>query len=490
MEEIQTKVRSIFDERLKGLKEAVSLDYKLSESRLDAFIDSGWEVLEPKTKLLWNWHHDLICEHLEAVYDGEINRLIINIPPRYTKSIITSVLFPAWCWARDPSLRFMFASYSQSLSTKHSTDRRTIIESEWYQTGWGSAVKLSSDQNVKTEFVNEARGHMVATSMLGTAIGKGGTYIIIDDPHDPKIAESELRRNATIEAFDRTFTTRLDDKKNGKIIIIMQRLHENDLTGHLLRQGGWDHIMVPAIAERKTIVKFPSGRTLVREPGDILHPERDDAKAIEGQRRMGSYSFAGQYQQTPSPSGGGMIQNKWWKFYKEFPKGLEEQILVVDASFKETAKGSFVVIQAWGKCQADRFLLGQFRKRIDFVATIEALRQMSAKWPLARAKLIEERANGAAIISVLRKEISGIIAINPTESKEARLSAVSPQIESGNVYLPDPSIAEWVNEYMEEFDQFPNGINDDQVDCTAYALRRFEENDKMGGGLYWRHDPN
>lgn len=217
----------------------------IAERSLASYVRQAWPIIEPSTRMVWNWHLDAKCEHLEAVTRGQIRRLIINEPPRVGKSVTAAVMWPTWDWTTNPERRFMFVSYSSALSTKHSVDRRTVIQSDWYQRNWGGRVKLSSDQNVKNEFQNTHRGVMVATSVGGSATGKGGDVIVVDDPLNPQEAQSDIERERANTFFDQTVSTRLDDPKTGAIVVIQQRLHERDLTGHLLAQGGWEHLRLP-----------------------------------------------------------------------------------------------------------------------------------------------------------------------------------------------------------------------------------------------------
>ncbi len=317
---------------------------------------------------------------------------------------------------------------------------------------------------------------MVSTSMTGTATGRGCDFLIVDDPLNPKQAESELQRESANEAFDRTFSTRLDDKDNGVIIVIMQRLHENDLSGHLLAQGGWEHLKIQGVSQEKKTFLFPlTGKTKTVEAGEILHPERENEQQIQAQKTtLGSYGFAGQYLQEPSPSGGTIFKRSWFKFYKELPPKFDEIIISFDMTFKETKDSDFVVGQCWGRKGADKYLIDQVRDRMDFIETLASVKLFCAKHKNAHLKLIEDKANGSAIISTLKKEVSGIVAVNPKDSKESRAMSISPEFEAGNIYLPDSSISSWVNDYIEELVIFPKGRNDDQVDATTQAIQRFK----------------
>jgi predicted phage terminase large subunit-like protein len=445
-----------------------------AEIQLAAYIRKAWPVIEPATAYLHNWHIDAISEFLEAVTAGQITRLLINMPPRYMKSICVSVMWPTWEWITRPDTRWLFASYSGSLSTKHSVDRRTLIQSDWYQARWGSRYSLTTDQNVKTEYQNDQRGVMVATSVGGSATGKGGTRIVVDDPHNPQEALSDVQRASAITFFDQTLSTRLDDKKHGVIVVVMQRLHAADLSAHVLEQG-YTHLNLPAEAPTRTIVTLPrSGQTIIREPGAILWPEREGPPELaRAKGALGSYGYAGQYDQSPSPPVGGVFQRGWWRFYRQAPARFDEQIQSWDMAFKGLTDSDYVVGQVWGKVGAEKYLLDQVRGQMSFTETCHAVETLSAKWPRATAKLVEDKANGTAVIDTLRRKVAGLIAVEPEGGKQARAAAISPEVEAGNVYLPDPALAPWVHDFIEEAAAFPRGLHDDQVDGMTQALLRW-----------------
>ncbi len=459
-------------------REAVLADYEMAEEHLSHFVQGAWDVLEPQTELFWNWHHDLICEYLTAAERGEIKRLIINIAPRSTKSLLATVSFPDWIWTKTPSARFLFGSYAETLATKHSLLRRNLIESDWYQGGWGRKFSLAGDLNKKTEFANNKTGQMKAAGIKGAITGEGGDYIIIDDPHNPKGAESDADREATLQNFDLAWSNRLNNKKTGRIILIMQRLHHQDLTGHLIAKNlGYEVVKIPTVCERKTIVTFPlSGKEILREAGSFMHPERDGYEEIEQAKKdLGSYGFAGQHQQDPSPRSGGIIKRAWIKYYKEIPGDLEEKIIVADLTYKDAKTSDFTVVEVWGRKGSNLYLIDQIRDRMGFPQQIQAIKTMSVRHPDAIAKLIEEAANGAAVIQTLQDEIMGIVPFKPQTGKDARLAAVSPIYEAGNVYYPDPTIAPWVGTNVEEVVSFPNAAHDDTVDCASLAIMRLRE---------------
>lgn len=476
---IHTEQSIEYKEAKTQLNDTATIDYKFAEADLSHFFLCAWDVLEPQAKLYWNWHHDLVCEYLMACYTGQIRRLIINIPPRTTKSLLCTVTFPVWVWLQDPRKRFLFGSYADSLARKHSLLRRNLIQSPWFQKYWAKNFQLSDDQNLKSNFTNNKTGQMISAGLLGSITGEGGDYVVIDDPHNPKKANSDTERESSLIAFDQAWSTRLNDKKNGRIIVIMQRLHENDLTGHLLsKNAGYVHLKIPQIAEQKTIYTFPlSGKELTRKAGELLHKERDGLAEIEQIKKdLGSFGFSGQQQQDPSPSGGGLVKRAWWRYYKALPSRFDQTIISMDPTFKGDENNDYVVAQCWGRVGANKYLIDQVRARLDFVTTIKTFRAFCAKHPNAHAKLVEAKANGEAIINTLKNEIPGIIPINPKTSKIQRVEAVAPQIESGNVYLPDPSLADWIGDFVEEWAKMPRVKNDDQVDTGTQAITYLTQN--------------
>lgn len=240
---------------------------------------------------------------------------------------------------------------------------------------------------------------------------------------------------------------------------------------------GYEVLKLPSVCEKKTIITFPiSGRELIREPGTFMHPERDGHGEIEQAKKdLGSYGFAGQHQQDPSPRSGGIIKRAWIKYYKELPDNLEEKIIVADLTYKDAKSSDFTVIEVWGRKGSSFYLIDQVRDKMGFPAQVQAIRSMSIKHPDAIAKVIEEAANGAAVIQTLQGEIMGIIPYKPQTGKDARLAAVSPIYEAGNVYYPDPLIAPWVGTNVEEIVSFPTAAHDDTVDCASLAIMRLRE---------------
>lgn len=449
------------------------------EQSLSLFIREAWHTVEPEIIYKHNWHIEAICEYLTAVVAGKTLRVIINMPPRMMKSLIVSVFFPVWIWTTQPAKRFICTSYEEGLATDLNIKRRTVIQSDWYQKRWGKRYQLAGDLNLKTHFSNTKSGTMFCIGGAGNVTGHGADFIIVDDPHNPKKASSEADRKNVIGFYRTALCSRLNDPKTGAIIGIMQRVHQEDWTGWCLdnEPGVWTTLTLPMRAEGREVIEFPISKTEhVRTEGELLFPERfgeDEVRKLAV--AMGSTTASGQLQQRPSPLEGGMIKRAWLKFYKELPGQFDQIIQSWDMAFKEAKDTDFVVGQVWGRAGANKYLLDQVRDRMDFPRTLASVRMLSAKWPTAHLKVIEDKANGPAVVDSLRHEISGLVAEPPSGSKAARVAAVSPDFEAGNVYLPEPSIAPWIHDYVEEICSFTadeSAAHDDQVDATSQALNR------------------
>lgn len=455
------------------------------------YVKGAWPIIEPGTQYVPNWHIDAIAEHLTAVTDGQILRLLINMPPRHMKSSLVSILWPTWTWTRAANKKWMFSSYALSLSIRDSVACRRLIESPWYQRRWGHKYKLTSDQNQKGRFDNDARGYRLATSVDGAGTGEGGDIVVFDDPHNVNESESETIREGVITWWDHNMSTRLNDPKTGAFVGVMQRVNEADLSGHILAQGGWEHLCLPAEYDRRDMIQVPGGYVKQQtsigwsdprtRDGELLWPERYGAAEIaELKKRLGSYGAAGQLQQRPSPAEGGIIKKGWWKKYSEAPRTFDKLLFCWDCTFKEAETSDYVVGQAWGLVGAYCYLLDQTRGQWDITETIRQVRALRNKW-VARGLtqdgaipriLVEDKANGPAVIQVLRHEVPGIIAWPPKgkrmDSKEARVQAVAPLIEAGQVWLPEGQA--FTEQLIEESAAFPNAAHDDAIDCCAHAL--------------------
>lgn len=439
----------------------------LMRESLSAFTQKTFHTVDPGANYLHNWHIDLIAEYLEACKRREIKRLIINIPPRYLKSISVSVAWPAWLLGNDPTTRIMAASYSKELSLRHSTDCRLVLKSEWYQEAFRKTI-LVDDQDTKAKFVTTERGMRYATSVGGTATGEGADYLIVDDPINPMEAASDVQRKNANTWFDQTFSSRLNDKLNGVIVVVMQRLHANDLSGHLLEKGGWEHLSIPAVAETKTVHDF--GRIKVtREAGDILHPAREDEAAIQRQKiAMGSYGFAGQYQQRPAPAEGGIFKAAWLKRYKHRQEIYEKIVQSWDTAIKASEINDPSACLTFGVRKDGYDLLQVLTRRVEYPELKNLVQRQAEEWG-ANAVLIEDKASGQQLLQDLKRSTTlPLIAMQAKHDKVTRASTVSAMVEAGRLSLPEQ--ASWLTDFEAELLTFPNAAHDDCVDALTHFL--------------------
>jgi hypothetical protein len=366
---------------------------------LSSFIAKVFTSTDPSAKYLPNWHIDLIADRLEKVASGKIKRLIINMPPRSLKSVCISVAWPAWLLGNKPDTRIMAASYSSTLSIKHSVDTRLVLASDWYRDVFPNTI-ICNDQNEKSKFVTTERGFRFATSVGGTATGEGADILIIDDPHNPLQAASELQRNHGIEWFNQTFSTRLNNKKKGSIVLVMQRLHVDDLSGHLIKKGGWEHLCLPAIAEKNIIYNYSIINKEINI-GDFLHEGREGKEEIANAKRdLGSYGFAAQYQQQPVLVKGGMVELNWIKRYDIKPKeGLIIQSW--DTAIKSGKTNDYSVCSTWLDAENGYYLLDVVAQRAEYPALKRMCISLAQKWN-PNSILIEDKASGQSLLQDMR----------------------------------------------------------------------------------------
>ena len=454
---------------------------------LHEYVRRAWPVLEPARKFVDGWHIGMICEHLEAMARRELKFVVFNVPPGSMKSLLINVMFPSWLWTSAPSERFLCLGAADDLPTRDSMKCRRLIESQWYQARWQHMFQLTSDQNAKTKYENSKTGVRGIASFAGGVLGERAGFVLVDDPHKTDIAESDSVREGKLRKFREEVYTRREDG-DAVIGIIMQRLNARDLSGFVLAEGWADaHVCIPMRYEerRKVWVQpkidlAPESRDPRTREGELMCPERfPEAEVAKTETVLGSHAAAGQLQQRPAPRGGGIVKHEWWRYYDP-TQPLPHFSIVIDSwdcSFKDTKTSAFVSGQTWaipGHAPAERRLLRRTHKRMTFIETLHAIaahRAWLAERGIARnALLIEDKANGTAILNVLSSKESGVIAIEPQGSKEARAQAVSPLIEAGNIVLPhydfDPSIVAFTSEWEE----IPNGAFWDDVDAGSQAL--------------------
>jgi predicted phage terminase large subunit-like protein len=441
------------------------------------FAQRCFAELNPQTTFATNWHLEVIAAKLTEVREGKIQRLIINLPPRHLKSLMASIAFPAWCLGHDPSAQILCVSYAQDLADKLARDCRSIMLSSCYQQIF--STRLARHRQAVQEFLTTRQGYRLATSNGGVLTGRGADIILIDDPLKPEEALSEAQRRAANEWFDHTLYSRLNDKRSGAIVIIMQRLHEDDLVGHVLAQEAWEVLNFPAIAEADEVHQIETiwgARSFRRRVGEALHPDREPLDTLDRIRRtLGEYNFAGQYQQTPAPLGGGMVKAEWFKRYapNDRPESFERIIQSWDTANKATELSDFSVCTTWGVRGKDLFLLNVLRKRLEYPALKRAVREQHSQFD-ADVVLIEDKASGTQLIQELIADgCHRVTRYKPECDKIMRLHAQTAIIENGFVHLPDA--APWLAEYLHEMTVFPKGKHDDQVDSTAQFLDWFKK---------------
>jgi predicted phage terminase large subunit-like protein len=436
------------------------------------FMHRAFGELNPKVQFSHNWHNELIAAKLEACRLGKITRLIINVPPRSLKSHAAAVCFPAFLLGHNPSAQIICASYGQDLANKHSLDCRTLISSHWYQSLF--PTRLASQKQSVQEFLTTRNGSRMATSVGGVLTGRGADFIIIDDPLKPDEALSESQRTGVNKWFDHTLYSRLNNKQTGCIIIIMQRLHEDDLVGHVLEQEDWEHVRLPAIAEEDethVIAGRYHTRVVRRKAGEALHPEREPLALLEHLRRtIGEYNFSGQYQQLPSPLGGGMVKEEWFRRYipGRQPAKFDMIIQSWDTANKCTELSDYSVCTTWGRKKRWLYLLHVLRQRLDYPQLKRTVRRQAEQFNATNI-LIEDKASGTQLIQeLIRDGVYGVTSYEPAMDKVMRLHSVTNTIENGFVLLPME--ADWLPLYLQELTTFPNGKHDDQADSTSQAL--------------------
>lgn len=414
-----------------------------------------------------NWHHEKLCNALERVVIGKCKRLIINIPPRYSKTELAVVNFIAWCMGNFPDSEFIHASYSKRLAANNTWGARALMEHELYAQMFGSP-QFRKDSNAKDEYRTEQGGCVYAAGSDGTITGYGagkmrdyfGGAIIIDDPHKAGEATSDVMRQNVIDWFSTTIESRTNSPET-PIIVIMQRLHENDLAGWLLGGGNgeqWEHVCIPVLDDND-------------EP---LWPFKHSREELQRMESANAYVFAGQYMQRPAPIGGGIFKDHWWKFYR-VPPATKTRSIYADTAQKTKTHNDFTVFQCWGQAETGQpVLLDQLRGKWEAPELLIHARAFWKKHKAVtgmgnlRAFKCEDKVSGTGLIQTLKREGIPIIPIQRNTDKLTRAMDVAPMIESGNVLLPED--APWISDYLAEFSQFPNGAHDDQVDPTMDAV--------------------
>ncbi len=518
---------------LQVIPDVMAIGAERMRRSLSLFCQRAWSQIDPQP-LIWNWHLDLICECLQAVTRGELNDLLINIPPGHAKSMIVSVLWPAWEWACDPQKKLISSSYIDSLVARDAVRFRDLIVTPWYQEHFVTPraaiaererakpesdqdpLKLlgswafKDDQNLKMHMKNTLGGERIGVT-TGSGTGHRAHTEIVDDPLSAETALQKVEREAVVRWFFETMSSRFVDQDNGKRVIIMQRLHEADLAGEVVSRGGFAQLVLPTEFDPKRRAEVRAqrvrdietgklrplrpgevGRLIARDPrtvaGDLLFPERFPQSAIDmakSPKGMGAQAFHAQHQQVPTPPEGNLIKRAWfckrWLLPGEAPlagyitRPLPRPAvieIVTDAAFKKTDTSDFVACGVWGLLWPDIYLLDLVWARMTFTETLQAIRGLKQKWKRASGIIIEDKANGSALIDTLKQNVAGVIGVEPEGGKESRIAAAARYIEAGNVWLPQSALDQ-TGALIEEAVSFPKASHDDGIDMTAYAINRF-----------------
>lgn len=445
------------------------------------FSERAYYELHPQRPFQPAAHLELLAAKLEACERGEIKRLIINLPPRGLKSHMVSVAFTAWYLGHHPQRHVICASYGQELSDKFARDSRRLMLTSWYQNVFKTRL---SDRQAVHDFETTELGTRMATSVNGVLTGRGADLIVIDDPMKPDDAFSDAKRKSANDWYENTLLSRLNDKASGCIIVVMQRLHLDDLTGYLIAQDDWDVLSFPAIAEAFEEVAFQTifgTRVLRRDVGTALHPERESLEILERARRqMGTYNFSGQYQQAPVPPGGAVIKTDWLKTYEptDLP-AVRRKIQSWDTAIKAGDLHDFSVCTTWAVVGKHYYLLHVLRRKMEY-PELRYIVEDHARYHEAAAVVIEDKASGSSLIQDLQQNTRlNVIAYKPLPGmdKLMRLHAQSDAFENGRVFLPVK--APWLEDYIHELTSFPGCTYNDQVDSTSQALAYLREPDDV-----------
>src|SRR5262245_25299408 len=443
----------------------------LLRSDLRFFTRKCFHTILPGSLYLPNWHIDAIVHQLMRVQSGDISRLLINQPPRSLKSICVSVACVAWLLGHDPSRRIIVVSYSNEFAAELHRQFRMVIDAPWYRALF-PAMRPAKDSG--TELVTTAGGSRYATSVGGTLTGRGADLIIVDDPLKAEEAMSEPARKRVIDWYGGTLVSRLNDKEKGPIVVIMQRLHENDLAGHLLEQGGWEHLDLPAIAVDDSAIPIGRGKVKTRRIGDVLHPERESKETLDRIKvESGSLKFAAQYQQRPVPFEGNLIRREWFRSYDRLPQGSAQRIVQSwDVAMMTGDANDYSVCTTWWIIKSDYYLVDVFRGRLQYPDLRRKVANLAATHG-ATTVLIENAGPGMALLQGLSRNLPQGLprpqGRKPEGSKADRMVAQSAKIEAGHVHLPKEAV--WLDTLLHELLAFPTGRHDDQVDSVSQFLQ-------------------
>ena len=437
----------------------------LLANNLTSFTEFAFGVVRPGVTFKPNWHFDAVTHKLSQVACGDVRRLIITLPPRTLKSLCASVALPAWFLGRNPSERVVVVSYSDFLARTHANDFRRLVNDPVYRATF-PAMRL--DRDTDREIVTTKRGKRIATSIEGTLTGLGGNLIVIDDPLKLGDSMSESVRDRVIEWYRSTLLSRADDKKAARIVLVMQRVHQDDLAGYLQEQGGFEVLNLPAIAQRSETYELGDGRRYTRQKGELLHPEHEPAHVLaELKRDMGPIAFSAQYQQSPIPPGGTIIKHKWLTPYDNVNREPDDRIVMSwDIALSEAETGDYSACVVLLICGEVFYILEVVRGRFPFDVLKRKVMEVKQRYG-SSTLLIEDSPISRGLIQSLREKSINVTVYKPDTDKRARVIAQSDLFDGGSVRFPQR--AGWLEEFTAELLAFP-GRHDDQVDALTQGL--------------------
>ena len=444
----------------------------LLRTNLSAFIRRCFHTLVPSEPYRHSWHIEAIAYELERIRLGLNRRLIITLPPRSLKSVCASVAFPAFVLGHDPTARILGVSYAHDLSLKHARDQRALMRTLWYRQAF-PRTRINPRNDATDEYETMERGYRLSTSVGGVLTGRGAQLIVIDDPLKPDDAASKTRRDGSIAWYESTLSSRLDDKTQDAIVIIQQRLHMDDLVGHLLRQSPleWTHLNLPAIAVEPEAIPIGPDRFHHREIGDLLHPEREPQWVLDDLKRaMGSQRFSAQYQQAPVPPEGALVRKRWLRHYTVLPelRSYDRIVQSWDTASRAGEANDYSVCTTWLKRDREYYLIDVLRVRLEYPDLRRRIVDHAERYD-AHTVLIEDASSGTHLIQdfLINGPIRPI-GIRPERDKIVRMEAQTGTIESGAVLIPESAL--WLDDFLDELLSFPYGHFDDQVDSISQFL--------------------
>lgn len=459
-----------------------ALEKKLCELSFYEFFKQAWHIVEPSIELSTNWHHKYLCDILQKEAERIIANkpktkdIVINIPFRSTKSLLVTVMFPVWAWIKNPKFRFITASYSADLSIEHATRSRDIINADWFKDRWGDIFHIKKDQNLKARYENNFLGVRRATSVGGTVTGQGGDFLLVDDPVSPQHAASEIERENANEWYRTTFYSRLNNPLTGVRIVIMQRIHDNDLSGFLLSNGNsrlkYKHICIPA--ELSDDLKPKILKDNYDENG-LFWSDRFSKDILDDYKQaLGSYGYAGQLMQTPTPLNSGMIRSDWFKI-DQYKHTTEQTVVdfVIDPAYTANEKNDPSALLAYTFKDNKWQIIDCVNVYKEFPDLVRFIPQWVAKngYTNRSRVYVEPKASGKSIVQTLKKETGLNVREDkpPSKDKVARVQDISASLETGRVSLLK---GDWNEEFIQQLIKFPSGKHDDMVDCLVMAINK------------------